>query len=657
MSCEATGIDFAYCLLKASATKKKRKVGNKKLTCQHGMHGDAIYGTEQVVPLLLKYFPDVNEYAKAHSLNDPKVPLIKLLLKLLAPKDIIPLFCQIRHFDIAVNGVVRKGKRCCSLHWLITKCIPESILDALIDIDDVKIIGDFLSLYGRCIKSLTEINLLHRLDETGCLSERIIKAIMTKKFRKRYDDTPMIHSLILSLLDRLQHRPELFVVAYERLPNCMDPPDKELDSRYSGIGAKWKWYIYAEKTRAYKDSFVDQTIRLQNGYIPRNVRPHEYYTFHYYRAYLKNVVSLPKRFWSQAMKTLAYPFGSCTAKFNLKEGQLLYESKEARRVLKVLLKRGNIPYIQFDREYHEFGAKTGIFKQFKYNPKISDQKQLIIFSKLYDDFKSFDHLNTITKGCLKQVFLPKMMGRVKEVAARHLTHFCNLPVDALSMEDWRRFHSHSHCYHEIFRKRPMAESKQLLEGIGMMKNATESTLKNIWWIYDESTYCHAWEKSSMESLLREVFNPDIISVEFRSNLLLFNDLSRFNMKLNLDVTNGGQFGIKHMQKAENDIEKLIKCGGKDDNFKWKCLLQAPPSALIRSHAFWKYLSSDFFEDLHDWSNLPKLLKAFEEQEGKSALILLHTIMNTYFDSIRLLFNNEYDVNYNYFWTKVYSSTP
>ena len=73
------------------------------------------------------------------------------------------------------------------------------------------------------------------------------------------------------------------------------------------------------------------------------------------------------------------------------------------------------------------------------------------------------------------MFLPKMMGRVEEVAARHLTHFCNLPVDALSMEDWEKFGSGGGFFHEIFTQRPMAETKRLLEGMGMIRNANEST--------------------------------------------------------------------------------------------------------------------------------------------------------------------------------------
>ena len=157
----------------------------------------------------------------------------------------------------------------------------------------------------------------------------------------------------------------------------------------------------------------------------------------------------------------------------------------------------------------------------------------------------------------------------------------------------------------------------------------------------------------MDCVLREAFNPDILSFMFRYYLLSVDNFY-FNMKLDLTtkpLQHGEVDGSEEM-KTNKLIEELIK-DDLDDRSKWRCLLAAPPRALIRSHAFWKYLSRDFFKEICSLAPL----KALEEQEGKSTLALLHTIMNTYFDSIRLLFNAEYDVNYSYFWSKLYSSFP
>ena len=107
MTCKASGIDFVYCLMKKSRHKKVFEVGNSRMVSPVNAinAGDSF---NEVVPMLLKYFADVSEYAKAHSLNDPKVPLIKLLVKFLTTQDVIKLLCQIKHFEIDVKGGIKK---------------------------------------------------------------------------------------------------------------------------------------------------------------------------------------------------------------------------------------------------------------------------------------------------------------------------------------------------------------------------------------------------------------------------------------------------------------------------------------------------------------------------------------------------------------------
>ena len=456
----------------------------------------------------------------------------------------------------------------------------------------------------------------------------------------------MNFQLFPEFLNCLQDRPELFVVAFRRLPFSVKSTI-DLEKQYSAIASKWIWLLNAEKLTSLNHMSKKQTLSDQRrGGTPM---PH-----HYYSEYLKNVVSLPKRFWYRAIE-LSRILDE-TKGFDLEVAQILYESKEAKMILKFLLNRGLIPYLAFDGQYHVYGAKIGMFHHFKYNPKISLKRQMKTFSTLVRSFDSFEYLNTITKGCIIQVLLQVLekYDGVRSKCGRGLQHFCNLPVDTLSMKDWRRLCFGCHYLPEVISQRTIWETTQFLEGIGVIKNASERTIENIVEVF-------RMKKRSLECLLREVFNPNITDFNFREHLLTHNANPRdkfpnFHAKKSLDYMIKRSFkedGETKEYEMSQYIENLIE-EGKDERCSWKCLLQAPPGALIKNFRFWMYMNADFFEDISNNPQAKVIFQALQEEESKSALTLLHTIMNNYFDSLRMNFDGKYVINEDYFWSKMLS---
>ena len=469
--------------------------------------------------MFLECLADEDQYSKAFSLKPPKIPLIRLLMKHLSHNYLITVLCRFKHHEIEAKDK-KKSKWCCSLHMHVAKYINQPILDALLNVSDDRIILDFLLIYKRRINHKKRLELIIKLSEVGRLNKPIIKAIFTNNYqRKRGWDKAML----LGTLQHLQHRQELFIAMFRRLPSSMKS-EVNLEENYLSIEPKWKWFLIAEDVGFNSDKFESLTLSLayNNPFVPEGVERAHYFV----KAYLKNVECFHRKRWCRAMNSLSR-LGS-GGKFDLESARLLYESDNAKRVLKVILGKGMIPYAKLDSQYHKYRAHKGIFRYLKLHSKLSLSKQLSILSGLCDSLKpqfSVVDLDSMLNGCISREFLPKIFSAHKKSLPSAIQNFCGLQVDSLSMENWRRLCFESGYFSLIIQQRSVAETKRLLEGMGMIKNPKDSTISNLRRIYGEVM--------SVEMLLREAFNPDIISTEFRKFLLVSPIISSGPFKMNL----------------------------------------------------------------------------------------------------------------------------
>ena len=646
-------IDFTYFVLRANLLKRKLAMGNRKVTDVHSPE----FIVEQVIPLLLECLSDVSEYPKARILKSSKIPLIPILIKHLTHTDLITVLSKIKHFH--VKGKARHHWWCCSLHRLVANYIAPSIFDSLFNVYDDKILLKFLFIYEGKMSGEQKLKLIIKLDESGRLNRHFIKAILPQ--RVSLDRLTFETQLVKDILNRLQDRPELFIATFGRLPYT---PKKNLKlfSDFSSVETKWKWFLSEEGCIYEKENFESITLSLAfgNSVVPGGVEP----AHHYFSAYLKNVETLPKKYWSRAMNAFfCFHYGK---QFDLESAKLLYESDAAKRILIVILRNGIIPYYRFNYEYVKYGVENGVLQYFKYNPKLSADTQLVSFSQLYNSLKPYysrDDINAMLKGCITRDFIPQYLRKRKRSYCGDI-FFCSFPNDSLRISDWKELCFRGFktgkfgCYFSsVIKQRSIAEAKQLMEGMKMIENAQDRTIENI-----VGFYWKDYDNRSLECLMRVVFNPEIISAKFRTYLWLENSISSYGFKMKLDLKNCQGYGIGSGEGSStscdvNEIQKRIDkiiMEGEETKSRWKCMLQAYPGDLIRNLKFWEYLSKDFYDEVRKKNPGQKFFRTLEKQEGKRALILLHTIMNTYFDSNRLHFNGQYEVNSTYFWSKILS---
>ena len=652
MSFELSKIDSVYFLLKTNRLKNKYEIGDLLSTKLGLLTIDNFsYDVEEIVTRLLEYLADIGEYSKACSLKAPKVLLIPELVESIPMRDLIIVLTKVQHYN--VKGKIGK-EWCCSLHMLIAKHISQKILDSLVDIEDEKLVEDFMFLYETEIPIDQRMKLLCKFDEAGRLNKSLIEAILSERV---YDHER--REVYVSTLNRLQNRTELFVAVFRRIRTWWKYAI-DLDM-YLAVEPEWKWFLIAEdvdlRAKTSHDIFKYRTLLLAygNDTVPDGTNS----TCYYLSAYLKNVVSIPKDYWVQAMNCL----NSEIISFDLEIAQVLYESDNAKEIIKEYMQNGLVPYENFCSRFQKHGAETGMFQHYKFNPDIGAKRQLKTMGNLFNLFNAysnFNELDHLLNGSITRDFIPYILRKCedvdKELSSKDIAMVCKLPVDALSMEDWKRLCFGCRTY-KVIHYKSIAEVKQLLIGMEVVKNPKEGIFERI--------VSYGEEGWSVKKLLRLAFNPDIISADFRSYLLKRYLLQETVFKMHLEFLKHGDTGVKFKSSDKNvyiskdsckphkHIEDLIKKGEKS-KCSWKCLFRAPPDDLIKSYAFWKYLSSDFIIEVTSKSQSREICKALEAQKDRSTLILLHTIMNTYFDSIRWEEKGESIVDSGYFWSKIFS---